>query len=281
MKRFPACLPILVLFAVACVHEAAMATDPTPSPVIFPSGPPTPPTPPQPKVPTSLAADQIYLIRSSVELTVIDGTEGIVTVTAATGPMTIRSKFTDGTGIETRQLTDKYLYLVTAASTGKTDLIVTWLTPDTEAKPVAATKANKLRVCLDVTGPGPAPTPVPPTPPTPPGPVNPLTAALQAAYGLDADADKAKSLAFLQAAYAAMAVQAKTQTFTTNVQAVAWMKTVIEAPGVGLTATQVVNLRKAIGAELSAKWGTTNAPLAPADAASELAAIASALAGVR
>ena len=253
MKR----LLILLLMAGA-LASPAFAVDPAPSPVILPSGPPVPVPPPLPKLPTKLSSDQIYLIRSSVELTVIDGTEGIVTITPATGPMTIRGKFTDGTGVETRTLTDKYLYLVTANGSGKTDLIITW-------------PMNKLRVCLDV---GDAP------PPPPPVPTDPLTTALQTAYALDADADRATSLAYLQLVYAGMAKQVPV-TIKTNQGAFTWITSVVRAP-TGLNAVQVQNLRKAIATELSSVLGTGEAtPLVPGTLSLELAKISQALAGVK
>ena len=124
--------------------------------------------------------------------------------------------------------------------------------------------------------------PVPPTPPTPPPPTDPLTVALQAAYTADRDADRAKSLTFLQGAYKSMAVLAASRTdLTTNGAFVDWMKSIVEAPVVGLPTTKLVSLRNAIKAELSNAWGATAAPLTAAAASAELAKIAAALAGVR
>lgn len=255
----------LTLLLAGAFAFPAFATDPAPvSPVILPSGPPAPPVPAPPKSPTRLAADQIYLIRSSVELTVIDGTEGIVAIAPAAGPMTIRGKFTDGTGVETRTLSDKYLYLVTAVASGKTDIIITW-------------PMNRLRVCLEV---GDAP-PAPPTPPTPPVPTDTLTTAFQAGYALDADTDRAASLAYLQLVYGGMAKQVPA-TVKTNADAFAWITSVVRAPTVGLSATQVQNLRKAISTELTASFGTSaSASIDPMKLAAELTTISKALSGVK
>jgi hypothetical protein len=110
-----------------------------------------------------------------------------------------------------------------------------------------------------------------------PGPTDPLTASLQAAFTADAGAGKAASLAFLQKAYTYLAANVPA-TATTNAAVAAWMKTIVEAPN-GLTATELVGVRKVIAAELAQAWGTTTAPLA--NAAAELQKIATALEGVR
>ncbi len=79
-----------------------------------------------------------------------------------------------------------------------------------------------------------------------------------------------------------MAAQAKSRTdLKTNIDFVNWMKSVVEAPTIGLTAGQIKRLRTAIAAELGRAWGANTAPLAPADAAAELARIAGALQGVK
>lgn len=122
----------------------------------------------------------------------------------------------------------------------------------------------------------------PPPPPVPPTPTDPLAAKFQIGYNADADADRATSLAFLQSAYKGMAAQAGAKSdLKTNADFVKWMKAVVEAPGVGLTADKVKSLRTAIGAELAANWGTATKPLAAADAASELSRVSNALSGVK
>lgn len=130
---------------------------------------------------------------------------------------------------------------------------------------------------------GTPPPPIPPIPPTPPAPVDPFTQALQTAYNQDADSDKAKSLAFLQEVYAGMASSAGSWTgVSTTAQLLAKMKSIVESPGVGLTATQVVNLRKAIAVELDTAFTTAaNAPVNLTTVASELSKVANALKGVK
>lgn len=125
-------------------------------------------------------------------------------------------------------------------------------------------------------------TPPPPKPPTPPTPTDPLTAALQAGYNLDADADKAKSLEFLQSVFSGMVGLVPTwTTVKTNSQALAQIKAVVDAPGVGLKTGQVANLRKAIGAELAATFGTApNTPIDLTSLATEIGKVAKSLQGV-
>lgn len=131
---------------------------------------------------------------------------------------------------------------------------------------------------------------VPPGPGPGPGPTNPLTATLQAAYGLDADSDKAASLQFLQLAYKGMAASAGATYPAANWaliktlgDAVSIMASVIEAPGVGLPAdSKVVNLRKAIMADLEKTFGTVSTtPVTLTALASWLNNVSTALAGVK
>lgn len=133
-------------------------------------------------------------------------------------------------------------------------------------------QASDLASCTITIG-----TPPPPTPP------DPLTASLQTAFNQDADADKAKSLAFLQSVYAGMSDQAKSWTDVhTNADALVKMKAVVEAPSVGLTATQVQNLRKAMAAEFVKAFGTTaTAPIDLTALSAELLKIANALKGIK
>jgi len=134
--------------------------------------------------------------------------------------------------------------------------------------------------------PGPHPIPPLPTPPTPvppgptPGPTDPFTASLQAAYTTVPDA---ASLSFLVAAYKGMsvAVPAMASNLKTNAAAMAWMKSVIEAPGVGLTPTQLTGVRKVIAQDLATVLGTAaTAPVDLTKFAAELAKVSQALQGV-
>lgn len=122
--------------------------------------------------------------------------------------------------------------------------------------------------------------PVPPVPPVPPTPVDPLTAAFQAGYDLDKDADRAKSLAFLQAIYPAMAATTPPPTVGATFT---WMKSRVEAPPpTGLSLTQVQNLRKAIATELATAFSTSPAAaMDPANFRTELTKIGDKLKGVK
>ena len=261
-------LPFLLLLAFLPAPRPAVAgppESPAPPVVIFPTPVPAPqPAPPPAPGPTPLAADQLYLVRASVACTVVGSPDGLLKVTAVSGPLTIRAKFVDGKGYETRTLTEKYLWLVEAVGSGQAELIV-----------VAQTAGNPTtyRQLINAGGVGPGP--------SPPAPTDALTKALQAAYALDNDADRAKSLDFLKAIYLGMAASVP-DTIATAKALHDWEVSKVQAPGVGLGATQVVNLRRAIAAEMAATFGTqATAALTPAAAAAELGKIASALKAVR
>ncbi len=130
---------------------------------------------------------------------------------------------------------------------------------------------------VDATG----PTPVPPTPtPTPPVPADPFTATLQAAYTADTGTDKAVSLAFLKSAYTGMAANVKPG-LTNNSQGLGWLQSVVAAPGLGLTPSQLAGMRHAIADHLATTFGTgATTPLDPNKFQAGLTRIASALAGV-
>lgn len=138
-------------------------------------------------------------------------------------------------------------------------------------------QASDIATCVVTIGtapPGPGPAP------------NPLTAALQAAYNQDTDADKAASLEFLQEVYAGMASQAATWTdVKTNGDAMTKIRTKVDksaANADGLAPGQVVNLRKAIATDFVAKFGTTEtAPIGLAALQAELNNVAGALVGVK
>lgn len=125
------------------------------------------------------------------------------------------------------------------------------------------------------------------TPPTPPGPSpdsgNDLTAGFQSAYNQDKDSDKATSLEFLQGVYSGLASQAASWTDVhTNGDALNKIKSVVSAPTVGLSGTQVVNLRKAIAAEMVKVFGSdSTTAIVLATLASELNHIAVGLKGVK
>lgn len=124
----------------------------------------------------------------------------------------------------------------------------------------------------------------PPQPPQPPQPADPLTAALQAAYNLDLDADRVKSLQYLQGVYQGMAAQAPSRTEATNTAWMAWERSVVQQSVTnpsGLTAGQLKNLRTAISNDTKAAWGANQAPVTAGQAQAQLTRISNALQGVK
>jgi hypothetical protein len=175
----------------------AFTADPVPSKpksqIRWPSGPVTPvvpPNPPQPPAPDAvakLAADQVYVIENDTELVILARPEGLVKITEATGPLTIRDKFSDGDGKQVREYKGKYLYIVDPVAAGRVEII---------AVPVGGTKADVDTRKIDVMG-------SVPTPPTPPGPADPLVKSVQEAFKAD-EGTKADAAA-LAAVYLACA----------------------------------------------------------------------------
>jgi hypothetical protein len=129
--------------------------------------------------------------------------------------------------------------------------------------------------------------PMPPGPPGPPPTPDPvpdpaLSKALSAAYALDADPDRATSLAFLKGCYGQLATMVGTSGVKTNTDALAWIQLKIAKPGVGLTPTQLVNTRKAIGRYMVSTFGTDPSAIVDLSSlAAELSKISLALSAVQ
>lgn len=127
------------------------------------------PTPmPAPKAgPVKLAADTFYVIDSDVPLLILSSPKGAVTVAAEQGPIRLRGKFVDGTGlVETRTYTGKHVYSIEAGDGAKVcELLI---------MPVgAATDADVVRVSIQIVEvqcpqPPPGTEPKPPVDPKPP-----------------------------------------------------------------------------------------------------------------
>lgn len=146
-------------------------------------------------------------------------------------------------------------------------------------------RASDIASCVVTIG-----TPPAPAPPAPSG----LTATLQAAYGKDTDADRATSLQFLQGVYPAMAAAVATPAagsawsgIKTLGDAATVMGSVIQAPARGrskggLLNAQLVNLRKAIMADLETTFGTVSTtPITLTALAAWLTKIGASLEGVK
>jgi len=266
----------------ATVYAAEPRQDPTPPAPVPPPQPPVripvEPTPPPPPTPlpsatTPLNGEEIYVIDADVPCIVLTSPSTTLKMTTDTGPMKIRGKFVEGGGkCETRTFNGKYLYLLEAASatsSGTVDLII--------IPSGAKGNGDVIRRTLVVNGGS-----TPPNPPNPPAPTDPLTIALQAAYTADTGADKAASLSFLQLIYAGLATKAPTLGIKINQDLFNALKAAIDTPSVGLTATQLVGVRKLLATELTNTFSSS--PSAPVDATklvTELTKISQALAKVK
>lgn len=108
-----------------------------------------------------LAADELLVVDSDVELFVRTFPAGVLTVGRDAGPLRVRGKFIGGNGrTETKTFKGPFLYLVEAASAGKADLV---LVP----KGLTADDQIVTRTVEANLGPRPPPTPPGPTPPGP------------------------------------------------------------------------------------------------------------------
>ena len=127
----------------------------------------TTPAPKPPPIPVGipiLTGDTLYVIESKTECVIKQYPVGMVKITKS-GPLTIRAKFIDGTGVnELRKYAGPYVYLLEAEPTanGKVGIAVIPIGFKSEAEIVTDV--------IDVKG-GQAPQPPPkPDPPTPPKP---------------------------------------------------------------------------------------------------------------
>jgi hypothetical protein len=119
---------------------------------------------PTPPVPVSrLGLDQLYVIDSDYDLLVLDSPQGVVRVTEDAGPLRVRGRFVDGTGVETRTFRGKEVHVVEAVKTGKVELLVIPI-----GKKDVVLPGDIIRVTLDVdAGEGPRPPPEPKKPDDP------------------------------------------------------------------------------------------------------------------
>ena len=88
---------------------------PEPAPVIEDS--------PKPSADT-FATDQLYLIQSDVALVVLASPAGVLQVTPAKSGAVIYSRFAGGTGLEERQVTQQFAYIVRGIAAGTAELLV-------------------------------------------------------------------------------------------------------------------------------------------------------------
>lgn len=110
-------LPCAVLLFAALTGTAAQQPNP---PVRFPAG-----QAPASSV-TDLGPDRLYVIDSDVDAVVLTSPQGLVRVTRDEGPLRVRGRFVDGTGIETRQFKGKWVFSVEPVDgqAGEVELLV-------------------------------------------------------------------------------------------------------------------------------------------------------------
>lgn len=123
--------------------------------------------PPRPSGPVNtLAADSLYVVDSDVEVAVLSSPAGIVKSETMSGPIRVRAKFADGTGLETRTFNGKSVTLVEPIASGTVELLIVPMGLKNEAEIVRRT----IKVGA---APQPPPSPTPPAP-VPPKPVSGL-----------------------------------------------------------------------------------------------------------
>jgi len=150
--------------------SAAVGAEPARS-IRLPAAPvlpqPMPPAP-NPAAVVRLAGDSLYVIDAKVDCVVRAHPAGLVKVQKKKGPRDISAKFVDGTGlVEDRTYDGPFVFVVTAAGTGRVELDVIPIGLKSEADIASAV--------IDVdAGEGPRPPPKPePNPDEPPKPVEP------------------------------------------------------------------------------------------------------------
>lgn len=153
--------------AVILMFASSLLADDTPakqSPITFPDQQPAVVKIPV-STPVRLDSSQLYTFSAKIKCRVFDSPEGLVKITAETGP-TIKAmaRFAPGDGgYELKTFADPYVWLVQAKATGVVELLIV---PDNPAE------WKVERRTIDVSASPPPVPPVPPGPtPIPPGPV--------------------------------------------------------------------------------------------------------------
>jgi hypothetical protein len=110
---------------------------------------------------SEIRADELYVVESDNPLICLTVPEGVVSVSAESGPMRIRAKLAGGTGkVSTRTFAGPHVYLFEPVGTGSAELILI---------PSGVELAEQVvRQSVTVGGSGPRPPPVEPVVPVPP-----------------------------------------------------------------------------------------------------------------
>lgn len=122
------------------------------------------PMPTSPVAVTKLAPNQLYVIDSDTELSVVASRDGYVSITPEAGPLKIRGVFVDDTTgrAKTKTFKGTYLYVVEAVQTGTVELI---LFKDIKTAPIRRTiDVEAGQAPQPPPGPGPKPDNNPPIP---------------------------------------------------------------------------------------------------------------------
>lgn len=150
----------------AWIVLVAVAAD---DPVRLPPQPTVPMEMPKvaPDAPVLLTDDLVYVIDADVELVVVASPAGVLAITEAKGPITVRGKFYGGTGkTEIKEFKGKHVYFVETADKGQAELLIL---------PVGGKRDSLiLRLVLSNTAPIPPPKPVDPKPDPKPEPATGL-----------------------------------------------------------------------------------------------------------
>lgn len=152
-----ACLALLLVASPAVGAEPAKTIRLPAAPVLPQPMPPAP----NPGAAVRLAGDSLYVVDCKVDCVVRAHPAGLVKVVKKKGPRDISAKFVDGTGfVEDRTYDGPFVFVVTAAGTGRVELDVIPIGLKAEADIVSAV--------IDVgAGEGPRPPPKPDDPPKP------------------------------------------------------------------------------------------------------------------
>jgi hypothetical protein len=135
--------------------------------------PPTPPPPPQPKPVGKILKNEMYVVQSDGEFTIIASPSNLVTVTKESGPVKIKGQFSGGSGrVETKTFSKKYVNIVESIGNGTVELIIV---------PIGLKSESEIKRVQLIVECGNTPQP----PPTPPTPVDPEVPAL-----IDGDGNK-------------------------------------------------------------------------------------------
>ena len=116
----------------------------------------------EPRAIDRISMAEWYVIESDVPLLVVESPQGIVQITAESGPIRARGQFAGGSGVESRTYDWPHVYFVEPIKAGTVELLIWEQSAD-------AGPADVIRQALTVSGSGPQPPPDPDPEPDPDG----------------------------------------------------------------------------------------------------------------